>query len=418
MKRSLLALAALSAFASAAHAQSSVTLYGILDEAVVYQSNVKTGGANTAASPTTGGKRVFLDSGSGLNGSRWGFKGSEDLGNGLKAVFQLENGTNINTGANNQGGLEFGRQAYVGLSSSTWGTLTLGRQYDPIVDYIGPKIFGDQIGSSYSALPGDLDNANNGQRVNNSIKYTSPNFNGLSFEGLYSLGGVAGTVGRNSAYGAGLNYANGPFSLGAGFLKVMDPNTAFFSNSALGSGIGAPAAGGTSITTPVYSGYASANSYQSAAAGGTFAVGPANFGLIYSNVKFSNLQSATSGVTLSTTGAQGTAVFNSVEFNFTWHWTPALQTGMAYSYTRGSSVQFGQVLLNGTNNTGGVTYDQIALSTDYALSKRTDVYLLGSYQVAAGIDSTGTRATAGINTLTGSSNNKTAVVRAGLRVKF
>src|ERR1700735_2585996 len=134
MKKSLLALAALSAFASVAHAQSSVTLYGIIDEAAVYESSQKTGGNNTAASPNVGGKKVAFDSLSGLNGSRWGLKGTEDLGGGLKAVFQLENGANINTGGFGQGGLEFGRQAYVGLSSAQLGTVTMGRQYDSVVD--------------------------------------------------------------------------------------------------------------------------------------------------------------------------------------------------------------------------------------------------------------------------------------------
>jgi predicted porin len=422
MKKSLLALATLSAFASVAHAQSSVTLYGILDEAFVYQSSQKTGGANTAASPNVGGKRLSLDSGSGLNGSRWGLKGSEDLGGGLKAVFQLENGLNLNTGGFNQGGLEFGRQAYVGLSSRTYGTVTAGRQYDSIVDYIGPMIFADQIGSAYSALPGDVDNANNGQRINNAIKYTSPSFNGLTFEGLYSLGGVAGQVARNQIYSGGVGYANGPFALGAAILHVNQPNTSYFSNSAIGAGsLGAATSSVTTTSSPMYGGYVNANSFQSAAAGGTFAVGPAKFGLIYSNVKFmglgSPLSASANGVPAG--NGVGSAIFNSLEGNFTWAWTPALQTGVAVSYTKGSSVQFSNVLAStGNNNTGGVHYLQFALSTDYNLSKRTDVYVLGVYQAASGVDSTGTSATASINTLPGSTNNREAVVRVGLRHKF
>jgi predicted porin len=300
----------------------------------------------------------------------------------------------------------------------------MGRQYDSVVDFIGPMIFADQIGSAYSALPGDVDNANNGQRINNTIKYTSPNFNGLTFEGVYSLGGQPGAVGKNSVYSAGVGYANGPFALAGAILHVNNPNTSYFSNSAIGAGsLGTATSSVTGLTSPMYGGYVNANSFQSAAVGGTYALGPANFGLIYSNVKFADLGSAgqftNSTATFESAGnGVGEAIFNSLEANFTWHWTPALQTGGSYSYTRGSNVQFTGLTTNGTNNSGGVHYHQFNLSTDYALSKRTDVYILGVYQIAKGIDSTGTSATASINTLSGSTNNHEAVVRIGLRHKF
>ncbi len=236
MKKSLPALAVLGAFASLAHAQSSVTLYGLIDEAVVFQSNAKITAA-TATTAGVGGRKFFLDSNTGLSGSRWGLKGAEDLGGGLQAVFNLESGMNINTGGLNQGGLEFGRQAYVGLSSKTYGAITLGRQYDATPEFIGPMIFADQIGGVSSALPGDLNNANNTQRINNAIKYTSPSFNGLVLGGLYSLGGISGEAARDQIYSFGAGYTNGPVTLGAAFLKANQPNTSFFSNGALGSGV-------------------------------------------------------------------------------------------------------------------------------------------------------------------------------------
>src|ERR1700760_315613 len=95
-----------------AHAQSSVTLYGLIDESVQYVNN---------ATPR-GGSFVGLVGGN-LQGNRFGLKGTEDLGGGLKAIFQLENGFDINTGKLGQGGLMFGRQAYVGLTGDTWGTV-------------------------------------------------------------------------------------------------------------------------------------------------------------------------------------------------------------------------------------------------------------------------------------------------------
>ena len=108
-----------------AHAQNTVTLYGIIDTGLTYVSN------------QGGGRFVGMTSGN-ESGSRWGLKGSEDLGGGLKTVFQLENGFNSTNGRLGQGGRMFGRQAFVGLSSDKWGTLTAGRQYDPLVDLIQP----------------------------------------------------------------------------------------------------------------------------------------------------------------------------------------------------------------------------------------------------------------------------------------
>ena len=120
LKHAVLPLMLLS---SSAFAQSSVTLYGVIDEGIDYTSN-------------SGGKRAFdLQSGY-VQGSRWGLKGTEDLGGGLKAVFQLENGFDVSSGKLGQGGRMFGRQAYVGLQSDQFGTVTFGRQYDSVVDFV------------------------------------------------------------------------------------------------------------------------------------------------------------------------------------------------------------------------------------------------------------------------------------------
>jgi predicted porin len=117
MKKLFITLAVLAA-SGAAMAQSSVTLYGIAD-AWVGSSEVKVGGVGT--------RQNVVDT-SGVNGSRWGLRGAEDLGGGMKAIFTLESGINLDTGASGQGGLLFGRQAFVGLQSG-FGTVSLGRQY-------------------------------------------------------------------------------------------------------------------------------------------------------------------------------------------------------------------------------------------------------------------------------------------------
>ncbi|SAL06005.1 porin [Caballeronia calidae] len=129
-----------------------------------------------------------------LSGSRWGVKGQEDLGGGMKAIFQLENGFDPGTGRLNQGGREFGRQAYVGLSGNQWGTVTLGRQYDPSV-YMVQGITADNYWGAIVATPGDVDNYDNSLRVSNAVKYVSPNFAGFQVEGLYGFSNLAGATG-------------------------------------------------------------------------------------------------------------------------------------------------------------------------------------------------------------------------------
>ncbi|MGN4074153.1 porin, partial [Burkholderia gladioli] len=118
MKKSIAALAVTAAAASPALAQSSVTLYGVIDEGLNYTNNI--GGKGGAVELTSGYAQ----------GSRWGLRGTEDLGGGLAAIFTLENGFDASSGKAQEGGRMFGRQAYVGLQDKRYGTVTLGRQYD------------------------------------------------------------------------------------------------------------------------------------------------------------------------------------------------------------------------------------------------------------------------------------------------
>ena len=400
MKKSLLALAALGAFAGVAHAQSSVTLYGIVDEGFNYTSNVQT----LSGTARTGNHQYNLSSGV-LQGSRFGMRGTEDLGGGLKAIFVLENGFDVNTGKLGQGGSMFGRQAYVGLSSQ-FGTVTMGRQYDSVVDYVGPLEAGDQWGGYIAAHPDDLDNFNNANRINNAVKYTSANYAGLTFGGLYSLGGVAGATGRNQIWSLGAGYNNGPLVFGAGYLNVRDPNQSFWGNTPSGAANPTNNIGKTTGIqgNPVISGFASATHYQVGGAGGAYTFGAATVGLTYSFIQFSNL----GGANVTAPAYKGSATFNNGEVNFKYQLTPALVLGAAYDYTRLASF----------NGHGGGHYNQGALGADYFLSKRTDVYLIGVYQHASGTDSTGQSAVASINGLTPSNANHQTTVRVGIRHKF
>jgi len=393
MKKSLLALAALGAFAGAAHAQSSVTLYGIIDEGFNINTN-------------SGGKHLYNLSSGVLQGSRFGLRGTEDLGGGLKAIFVLENGFDVNSGALGQGGLMFGRQAYVGLSSAQYGTVTLGRQYDSVVDYVGPLEAGDQWGGYIAAHPDDLDNFNNAYRTNNTIKFTSANYAGLTFGGTYSFGGQAGNFTGNQIWSLGAGYSNGPLTLGVGYLNARTPA----SSGGLFNDGGTAATAATWVKLPVYGGFAtSANTYQVIGTGGAYTFGAATFGLTYSNISFRNL--GANGATIYQAGENAT--FNNVEANFKYQFTPALLAGFAFDYTDGSSV----TLKNGTNN-DGAKYYQYAIGADYFLSKRTDVYVTGVYQHASGTNSFDIPAVASINGLTPSGNDNVFTARVGIRHKF
>ncbi|QGZ62425.1 porin [Paraburkholderia acidisoli] len=394
MKKSLLALAALGAFAGVAHAQSSVTLYGIIDEGFNINTN-------------SGGQHLYNLSSGVLQGSRWGLRGTEDLGGGLKALFVLENGFDVNNGKLGQGGLMFGRQAYVGLSQAQVGTVTLGRQYDSVVDYVGPLETGDQWGGYIAAHPGDLDNFNNAYRTNNTVKFTSANYAGLTFGGTYSFGGQAGNFTGNQIWSLGAGYNNGPLVLGVGYLNARTPAASggLFNNG------GTTTAANAAVTSPVYAGFASANTYQVIGAGGAYTFGAATFGLTYSNIRFGNLASSYTTAALAARRGQSETL-NNVEVNFKYQLTPALLAGLAYDYTRGASI----------DGASRAQYHQGAVGVDYFLSKRTDVYVVGVYQHALGdtLNAAGNivDATAGINNLTPSSNQNQFTARVGIRHKF
>ena len=235
MKKKILTAALLGVLASTAHAQSSVTLYGLIDVGITY--------TNSQLTSSGGHSNVQLTSGA-VDGSRWGLRGAEDLGGGLKAIFTLENGFNVNNGTFGQGGREFGRQAFVGLSSNDYGTVTLGRQYASMVDYVGPlALTGTQYGGTHFAHPFDNDNLNNNSfSINNSVKYQSANYAGFRFGGLYGFSNDAGAFANNRAYSVGASYEWGPFNFAAGYLHLNNSATSqtaanFNSNGAVTDGL-------------------------------------------------------------------------------------------------------------------------------------------------------------------------------------
>jgi predicted porin len=369
--------------AGAAHAQNSVTLYGAIDDSIQYIHN---------ATPT-GSNQVGLFQGN-LSGSRWGLKGSEDLGAGLKAVFQLENGFNPNTGKLGQGSREFGRQAFVGLSSNAYGTFTMGRQYDPLVDLV-QGITANNYFSSMFATAGDVDNNDNSSRTNNAVKYVSPVFGGVQVEAMYAFGGVAGQTGSGQTWSAAASYNHGPLSLAGGYFVADNPSV----NGAVRTTWGGTS-DGTFDGSLINLGYQTAKSINIGRLAAQYVAGSFTFGVDYSNAQYK---------------ADGQSAFGSTEkFNtgqgfLNYQATPALLLGVGYSYTKSSGDT-------------SATYHQVSVGGDYNLSKRTDVYLLGAWQHASGntraADGSLTSAQASVGSYGVPGTDTQAIVSLGLRHKF
>ena len=212
MKKTLVALAALSA-AAGAFAQSSVTIYGTLDASVAYVKN-----ANAAKQSVT-----LLDD-SAITTSRWGMRGSEDLGGGLKANFNLESDVNMGTGANNSAGM-FRRAAYVSLASDQYGELRLGRATSVAVGHLvsggivapnnamhGTMLLGAGLAADFF--------------VANAITYVSPSMSGVRASLQYAPGEVAGNSRAGSSAHAALEYKASNFTLGGAYVNVENSATA------------------------------------------------------------------------------------------------------------------------------------------------------------------------------------------------
>ncbi|CAG9188981.1 Porin, GBP family [Paraburkholderia tropica] len=356
MKKTLMVAALTGVFATAAHAQSSVTLYGLIDAGITYANN-------------SGGHSLWKASSGTVNGSRWGLRGSEDLGGGLKAIFTLESGFSIMNGTAGQSSRMFGRQAFVGLASNQYGAVTLGRQYDSVVDYVAPlSNTGTQYGGTIAAHPYDNDNLNNSIRFNNTIKYSSVNYAGFKFGGTYSFSNSS-EFANNRAYSFGASYNWGGLNVAAGYLQLNnDVTNAVFANA---NGPAASAAGAQTGEWTFLAGR-----QRTFGGGVNYTFGPATAGIVYTQTNLSDATGGGISGTQSGTGSTGgiafradSARFQNFEGNIRYALTPALSLAGAYTYTR-------------ANLGGGVNpnYNTVALQSDYALSKRTDVYLQGDWQ--------------------------------------
>lgn len=202
--------AACAAAAAGAHAQSSVTVYGLVDAGIEYG---KAGG--TSSTRLVSGGSV---------GSRIGFRGVEDLGGGLAAVFRLETGINLDDGTIAQGGRGFGRESSVGLAHREAGTVQFGRLPTPYFSVQSAVDAFQWMGAgglpaltrSGTATTQVLPMAVNA-RHDNAIGYVSPKWGGFELRALYSLGEDSATLGNG--YGLSGRYTSSRLDLVAGFTR-------------------------------------------------------------------------------------------------------------------------------------------------------------------------------------------------------
>lgn len=343
-KKTLVFAAATAAFAGAAHAQSSVTLYGIVDAGLTYVSNEASRTSTITPNGLADGKAAVALTSGNVQKSRWGLRGVEDLGGGLKTIFNLESGFNVANGSLSGSAL-FNRQAFVGLSHNDYGTVTLGRQYDSMVDYVAPMSATGTWGGTYFAHPFDNDNLNSSFSLSNTVKYQSPIYAGFSANALYGFSNKSGFA-DNRAYSFGAGYEYAGFKFGAAYLQLQGLNSGNTS--------------GSLQDTPTY---ISANlpgtqNQRTWGVGGDYAFGPAVVGLVFTQTR---LQNQIANITLR---------WNNFEINGKYNFTPAFYVGAAYTYTQGLR----NTPASGTSNNLSAHWNQFGLQADYALSRRTDLY--------------------------------------------
>jgi predicted porin len=312
MKQHLVAAALAAACISSVHAQSSVTLYGILDAGITWVNN------------QNGHSALIEDTGI-AQANRWGLTGAEDLGGGVKAIFTLENGFTLGNGALGQGGAMFGRTAVVGLSSR-YGTLTLGRQYDFMLDNIVLDTAGARFAGVYGFHTLDIDRLA-GEQVNNAVKYVSGSLSGITAGAMYGFSNVAGSFGGTAGAprftSFGLNYDNGgPLVIGAAYTNTNGAN-ASVAEAAL-----------------------KASAMRNIGFGARYRFGSLTVFGNYTNNRASGI------------AGTGTVIVSVIEAGIDWFVTPDVDAGIGYSYNHYPTAQI----------------SQINAAVHYFLSKSTDLY--------------------------------------------
>ncbi|HTH59899.1 MAG TPA: porin [Paraburkholderia sp.] len=385
MKKSLIIAGVLGAFAVSAQAQSSVTLYGTLDAGLVYANN-------------SGGHSLWKQGSGSVSDTYFGLRGSEDLGGGLHAIFTLESGFNVNSGAFTQKNTLFNRQAFVGLQSDQYGTLTLGRQYDSMVDYLAPlSDIGSDYGNNLAGHPFDNDNLDHSFSVSNAVKFQSANYAGFKFGGLYGFSNDAGQFANNRAWSLGASYGVGPLNLAAAYLQLNNSPTITNASGAVQTG----SSNNFNLTS---------ETQRTFGAGANYVYGPAKVGFVWTHTQYENLFAGGEGGNTIAIPTGSNLHLDNFELNGRYALTPALALDAAYTFTDGK--------VSGSNGSGDPKWHTVSVKADYSLSRRTDVYVQGVYQHASGELGDAGANVAMINTLSPSTTQNQVAATVGMRHRF
>jgi predicted porin len=333
MKKACMVLGLLAASTTAAWAQSSVQLYGIIDAAARYTSNVNAPGSKYTLAP------------GGMSQSRLGVNITEDLGGGLKAIANLEHRLNSDTGT--AAATDFWRQAWVGIQSSEFGQVRLGRQYNILFDIYTSTYASFKYSPYIEAYKPEI-GLSMAARQSNMVKYIGE-VGGLRGE-LQVSAGEGDATQQSKSMGGLLRYAMGDFSFGGAYLEVTDT-------------LGKKVKGGT--------------------VGAAYTSGPWYINASYAENKFDNGGVLGAGYTSGLIGPVLNAAAydvnkrDMISVGATYQLTTALNLGAHYWYS--TQTHYGAALANTKSKA-----DYFAAVADYAFSKRTDAYLEVDYTKFSG----------------------------------
>ncbi|MEM5275171.1 porin [Cupriavidus taiwanensis] len=341
----------------AAHATSGHSLYGLLDIGPNYVSNA-------------GGNSLFEMRSGMVQQSRFGFRGTEDLGGGYEVGFLLESGISVDTGVADGGTAIFSRASVLTFATPV-GMLRMGREAASLTDALYRYNATTAVyGPGYMAVhPGDFDRIL-GRTVNNIVKYVSPVMGGVSIFGSYSPGEQPGSFSTNSMYSAGANYVGGKFSMGVGWFRANGANPSLLAATANPFGI----TNASDYVTVIGIGA----SYQ------------------FEKVLLHALATQTkSGVS----GADSRTFEVGTKIDLTPSWVLGLDA-------------------NRTIVKGRAGLTTAVASLDYFLSKRTDLYVNVGYETVGGTNINGTPLVAQMVIFAPSSSQSQAAAHVGIRHRF
>jgi predicted porin len=361
----MLLIATLLSMAGSASAQENITIYGSVDAGVSYVSNQR------------GGSSVREDSGN-RSPDRIGFRGSEDLGSGYRALFTLETGFNLDDGSMKRAGVLFNRYSFVGLSTPA-GTLTMGHMPDFMYEYLRFQSSA-VMGSTYFFHPGNLDNLASQFQLDNAVKYESPDFGGLKLGAMNGFGEQAGSFNKSRTYSFGANYTGSGLQAGMAYTVSHDRSLSIGGTLGVGSLLGQ-----TLSVNPVApdAQYVNFNSDLTTSLGisASYKIGDFVPHALYSRVKLET--------------NVGSAAQENYEVGTDYNVSVADTVGISFARSTFQNIR----------------WNQINLINMYRLSKRTTLYVAGAYQKASG-------GYAVINTFLPSNTQSQAVYRVGIQHFF